>query len=392
MPLANWQASPRPGFGRPGDPRRCGCESSGREEGTIGGKAMNNGKEPFRDSPIPDTREGFLERLRRDREMAPALYARRKELRDSGVVLSCPGLVGGIPGTECVAVNAGDRVEFRRLFEEENLVFAIAKENVADVCVSTTPRPSQIRRTFQALFRMGVGIMGRYPGWRKLARVSLGEGPDAFHVFFDDGPDLYLATARLAGLFAHPASAGPPTVPGSVRDRLRRIWCVTEGNLPDAEDETGKPRAGSPLPEAQERWPALTPKLLAYREQVRLSGVPLQWLPETAVLAVPCVAVEAGSQVEFRRLCAEERLLFSFPKSAIQEVAATGLPGPWFVMSLLYGFGLSALGRRCRRLVRVVLKLDAGSENVFFETPKGGELERSVSALAAICGRKSGHP
>ncbi len=40
--------------------------------------------------------------------MAPSLETKRKEVRDSGVMLSCPVLLGGMEGTGCVAVDAGD--------------------------------------------------------------------------------------------------------------------------------------------------------------------------------------------------------------------------------------------------------------------------------------------
>ncbi len=347
---------------------------------------MNSGEKPFRDTPIPDTREGFLERLRRDREMAPVLYARRKELRDSGVVLSCPGLMGGIAGTECVAIDAGDRVEFRRLFEEERLLFAIPKRDVTNVCVSTTPRPDQPTRMLQAAIWLSGFVGRRYAGWRSLVRATLGDGEDSFHVYFENGLDPYLAASRLASLFAHPATAHRPVAAQSLRQRLRQMWAVAEGVLPGEMEDVRKPRASRESHEDPAPRPALTPQLLSWREGIRQSGLPLYWLPEGMESWLPCLAIGNGTEVEFRRLYAEECLLFAIPKAAVVDVMAAGLRGSRMAMELSHALGLASLGRRIWRMVKLTAAVGGEVETVFFEARRAEQVDRVAARLRAICG------
>ena len=112
------------------------------------------------------------------------------------------------------------------------------------------------------------------------------------------------------------------------------MWVVAEGHLPDEEDDIKKPKAGPKPRRVPRRRPPLTPELVSWREAVRQSGLPLYWLPEFAL-------------------------------------------------------GLATLGRRCRRLVRITLRVDAEAQRVFFEAPRAAEVDSMAGALAALCGRKA---
>ncbi len=60
-------------------------------------------------------------------------------------------------------------------------------------------------------------------------------------------------------------------------------------------------------------------------------------------------------------------------------------------MTLLHAFGLATLGRRCRRMVRITLRVHAEAETVFFEAPGAGKVESTAAALAALL-RTEGRP
>ncbi len=98
-------------------------------------------KDSLFEDPMPRTREEFLDRLRRDQAMAPEREAVRKGLRDSGVVVSDPDRV-----SFCVALDAGDTVEFRELMREERVLFRIAKDLVTRIAMAWLPTPNALVR------------------------------------------------------------------------------------------------------------------------------------------------------------------------------------------------------------------------------------------------------